>query len=95
MIDFKQMHLMAVGAFRHYAGCPKNDPDNCGACALETGDIEGPNYAGWARAYVEAKRPIPSRWKDAFEAEQKSSNTAYAAALKTSIAQFGVKFIVG
>jgi hypothetical protein len=65
------------------------DPDNCAACAIRMGGIEGPNYAGWARLYIEARRPIPKKWKSAFEAELSSDNQAYANALRRSIATFG------
>jgi hypothetical protein len=72
--------------------------DNCGACALEgrkVGDdheprVEGPNYSGWARMYVEAKRPIPLMWRGAFARELASDNQAYADALRKSIMTFGV-----
>lgn len=65
------------------------DTDNCGFCALTHGDADGPNYAGWARLYIEAKRPIPAKWKDAFQRELDSDNRAYAEALKRSIVTFG------
>ncbi len=69
------------------------DPDNCSACAIRGlgGDIEegGPNYAGWARIYIEAGKTIPSRWRDAFQRELHSDNEAYANALRRSIATFG------
>lgn len=58
----------------------------------EGGRSAGPNYAGWARVYVEARKPIPQKWKQAFEAERKSDNKAYAAALEEVIAHFGVRF---
>lgn len=73
--------------------------DNCGACVLagrRTGDdhhpdVEGPNYAGWARVYVEATRQIPPQWARAFARELASDNQAYADALRRSIATFGVR----
>lgn len=81
---------MALNVMRdsHYPGC-KGDPDNCAACAIRTGGEEGPNYAGWARVYVEAGQPIPGKWRDAFERERHSDNKAYAQALEESIAHFG------
>lgn len=65
------------------------DADNCSFCALTTGDEDGPNYAGWARLYIEAQRPMPSKWKAAFQRELDSNNRAYALALRRSIATFG------
>lgn len=77
---------------RHYEGghTRNPDPDNCGACAIRMGGAEGPNYSGWAHLYVEAQRPIPKKWKRAFERERASDNRAYAHALERSIATFGM-----
>ena len=68
------------------------DPDNCGGCAIRgLGTEDGkPNYAGWARCYVESGQPIPKGWKADFNAELRSENTAYAMALKRSIETFGM-----
>lgn len=75
--------------------------ENCGACVLagyedpsgeQTVDRDGPNYAGWARLYVEARRPIPERWRQAFDRELHSDNAAYSAALARDIATFGVSY---
>jgi hypothetical protein len=65
------------------------DADNCGYCALTHGGSEGPNYAGWARLYVEAQRTIPSKWRAAFQEELDSDNKAYSHALRRSIKTFG------
>lgn len=78
--------------------------ENCGACVLGGyrprggwGDPEtdapnaGPNYAGWARIYVEAGHPIPLKWRKAF-ADQGSDNRAYYDALGRSLVTFGVRF---
>lgn len=65
------------------------DPDNCSACAIRLGGSDGPNYAGWARLYIEAQRPIPGKWRAAFQRELDSDNKAYANALRRSIATFG------
>ncbi len=64
------------------------DADNCGYCALTHGDADGPNYAGWARLYIEAKRPIPRQWEGAFQREL-DSDKAYSHALRRSIVTFG------
>jgi len=78
--------------------------EHCGACALKgflsdsalsdgSKPEDGPNYAGWGRVYVEAQRPIPLIWFDAFHDNQvHSENTAYANALNRSLATFGVRF---
>ncbi len=77
--------------------------ESCGACALK-GYLsktaiadgfkpeDGPNYAGWARIYVQAGRPIPKKWKIAFAAEKASDNFLYREALENDIATFGVSF---
>lgn len=73
--------------------------ENCGACVLAGYGVkpaeEGPNYAGWARIYVEARRPVPADWRGAFRRELASDNRAYAGALARSIATFGVTFTDG
>lgn len=73
--------------------------ENCGACVLagygQKPAEEGPNYAGWARIYVEARRPVPADWRGAFRRELASDNGAYAHALRRSIATFGVTFTDG
>lgn len=65
------------------------DADNCSYCALVTGEVEGPNYAGWARIYIEAGQRIPGKWRHAFALELESDNKPYAEALLRSIATFG------
>lgn len=77
--------------------------ENCGACVLRGyisdssradgyTDADGPNYAGWARVYVECGREIPAKWRAAFEAQRNSDNRAYAHALEVSINTFGVRW---
>lgn len=77
--------------------------ENCGACVLRGyiseynlsqghTDADGPNYAGWARIYVECGRVIPTVWRAAFEAQRNSSNRSYARALEISINTFGVRW---
>jgi hypothetical protein len=75
---------------------------NCGACRLtgylpvpdgDEPDVPPePNYAGWERAYVEAGRPIPAVFREAFEDARVDKNRAYAAGLARDIATFGVTF---
>lgn len=76
---------------------------SCGTCALHgyepRGGWEpgyrvkdgGPNYAGWARVYVEAGYIIPANWADAFTRERGSDNLHYARALERDILTFGVE----
>jgi hypothetical protein len=85
-----QLYNRASQCFRHYEGCRLKDPDNCSGCALRTGGEEGPNYAGWARVYIEAGVRIPRKWKAAFLRELRSPNLAYAEALLESIGEFGM-----
>lgn len=79
--------------------------ENCGVCCLlgyeprgGFGDgysvrREGPNYSGWARLYVEARRPIPAKWREAFRRElARDANHAYADALARSVVTFGARF---
>ncbi len=77
--------------------------ENCGACVLNGYEprwvdrsehntaTDGPNYAGWARIYVEAGRAIPEKWRAAF-ADQGKDNRAYYDALGRSLVSFGVRF---
>lgn len=102
----QQLYNTAWNCFRHWHGSDKSRDVrmNCGACALEGyeprrgwGDgfsvkRDGPNYAGWARVYVEACRVIPNKWKGAFRRELRSDNKAYTQALWVSILLFGVRF---
>lgn len=54
---------------------------------------DGPNYAGWARIYVEAGYAIPRKWWRAFVAQLESAdNPHYGAALARSIETYGLRF---
>jgi hypothetical protein len=90
--EAKQLRKTAQMCFSHYTGCRGRDPDNCSGCALINGGEGGPNYAGWARVYVEAGRTIPLNWKAAFQRELDSDNRAYAEFLQRCIEYFGVRF---
>jgi len=79
--------------------------ESCGACCLKGYLSEsaiadgipedgGPNYAGWARCYVQALRPVPLKWLKAFLGQLESDNLLYAEALKTDIATYGLRFSV-
>lgn len=73
---------------------------NCGACVLNGyGDKKlaneerlplQPNYAGWARIYVCAGKPIPTEYRKAFISELDSENRSYAEALRRDIEEFGL-----
>lgn len=74
---------------------------NCQHCSLRgigkgsTIETEGgflsPNYAGWARVYVQAGREIPSRFALAFlEETRRTDNAEYAEALRKDVRYFGV-----
>ena len=75
---------------------------NCQHCCLRgdglanTADEKGlePNYAGWARLYVQAGRTIPKRFQAAFEKVRsyQVENDAYSKALEEDIDEFGVLF---
>jgi hypothetical protein len=91
---------------RHDHNASDRDPmtrENCGACVLNgyisrddrrngAKNSDGPNYAGWARVYVQAGTRIPRKWHKAFEAELASDNQAYSDALRRDIHIFGVRF---
>lgn len=69
-------------------GC--GGPEFCGACALvdyEPG-VRAPNYAGWARVYVEAGLPIGER--ELREELARTGNDRYVNALRRSCKTFGV-----
>jgi hypothetical protein len=100
-------NVMYGDPYHNSGACRRGGPDereNCAGCVLRGytprggwgDDInvrrDGPNYAGWARVYVESQTAIPARWRDAFERELHSDNEAYAAALALSVATFGVHF---
>lgn len=86
-----------------HGGHPGRFSEHCAACVLggyspkyrrQEGyepDRDGPDYAGWARVYVEAQRAIPAKWRQAF-AEQGHDNKGYYDALGRSIVTFGVRF---
>ena len=100
--EAKQLRASARQCFKHYGhNSSRLERENCSTCVLNgyepRGGYEegysvrrdGPNYAGWARVFVEAGYLLPKKWKKAFEAERYSENTAYAEALEKSIRTFG------
>lgn len=78
--------------------------EHCGACCLKgfmsesaiadgMDESDGPNYAGWARCYVQAQRPIPLHWLEAFFGQTQSDNRPFAEALARDLATWGVRFV--
>lgn len=77
--------------------------DNCGACvlmgldrtadelrAMQADPETRPNYAGWLRVYVEARREVPGAWYVAEMTEAEKDNPAYYNAILRSIKTFGI-----
>lgn len=87
------LHLIAKVAFTqhtHEDECDELSKINCSACRLVNSDLDSPNVAGWERMYIEARKPIPEKWKEAFQrALFDTSNTLYLSTLRRSIATFG------
>lgn len=82
--------------FQHYSGCKHRDPDNCSACALTDTRQDRPNYAAWPLAYMENRRAIPAKWREAFREEMaRSDNPAYAANVRATMERLGVRFSDG
>ena len=82
--------------FAHYPGCNGRDPDNCSGCALTDQRQAAPNYAAWPLAYMENKRTVPAKWRDAFKAElSRTDNPSYAANVKATMERLGVRFSDG
>jgi hypothetical protein len=82
--------------FQHYPGCKHRDPDNCSGCALTDERQESPNYAAWPLAYMENRRTIPAKWREAFKREMnQTDNVPYAENVKRTLAKYGVHFSDG
>lgn len=70
---------------------------NCGACVLDgyrdrhddESPTDAPNYAGWARVYVECNRAVPEKFLSGFERDL-NEDTPYGAALRRSVVTYGV-----
>lgn len=78
--------------FTHYQGC-KGDVDNCGACALTDTRQDVPNYAAWPLVYMENRRTIPAKWREAFRCELiRDDNPAYANNVRRTMERLGVRF---
>ena len=82
--------------FQHYDGCKHNDPDNCSACALTDLRQDSPNYAAWPLAYMENKRVIPAKWKEAFFLElERTDNLPYVNNIAKHVREYGCRFSDG
>lgn len=97
----RQLTLQAQRLYNHHEheGTGTTlERSNCSACVLQgysdrkNGKPYAPNYAGWARVYVQAGIQIPVRYMEAFKQELKSKNTLYAKALREDIETYGAKF---
>lgn len=99
----RQMSLKG-GVMRHDHGPVTGDREernlvraNCGACVLDgyrdRDDDEWPrdepNYAGWARVYVELTRMIPVKFMPGFE-RAINEDSPYGEALRRDILTYGV-----
>lgn len=79
--------------FDHYPGCKHRDPDNCSGCALTDTRQDAPNYSRWPIVYMENKRAIPAKWREAFKAELKrTDNLRYVDNIIKHIEVYGVRF---
>ncbi len=82
--------------FEHYPGCKHRDPDNCSGCALTDERQAEPNYSAWPLAYMENRRVIPAKWRDAFIREMnRADNHLYAENVRKTMEKYGVRFSDG
>lgn len=87
---------MATREFEHYDGCSRNDPDNCGACALTDTRQNRPNYSSWPLVYMSNRRAIPATWKAAFFEElARTDNLLYRDNLVAHVVKYGARFSDG
>ena len=98
-VEARNLQSTAQRVLSDHYGHSKPDPDNCGACASMMPSKAGawddptdtrPNYAGWLRIYVEARRAVPEAWYLAEIAEAQRTNLAYYQAIQRSIKTFGI-----
>jgi len=105
--DAQNSRMASQELYRHWAHSSRVDERmECSACTLqgytpsgkeyaelkEQTRKDGPNYAGWARVYVEAGAKVPHKWREAFKAElDRTDNPAYVNALRHSIAVWGLR----
>lgn len=92
----EQQTATALRCLNHH-DCNGQKSTNCGACVLNgygdkaNGEPIAPNYAGWARIYVQAGKTIPAKYYESFQRELASDNTAYAEALQEDCEVYGLK----
>lgn len=104
-IERRALELIAKQLFKCDVHEQHNDyREHCGACVLRgylsesaiadgQSDADGPNYAGWARCYVQAQKQVPLRWMRAFLGQLESDNDSYSACLKRDVATWRVIFM--
>jgi hypothetical protein len=68
-------------------------PDLCRGCALLVGYDYGPEVEKWALTYVQAEKPIPETWRNAFYDELVHQDLEYRRALEDNLKFFGVRFV--
>jgi hypothetical protein len=67
--------------------------ENCGACILLASGEDGPNYAGWPLAFIQAGRSIPYKYKKALAKElNRTDNLAYVNNLKSKLDAIGFEW---
>lgn len=83
-------------AHGHHGDYSETARENCAMCVLQGwAPVDGeaprgePNYAGWARVYVQAGAAIPDGWRRAF-ADLLNEDTPNAHALERDIATYGL-----
>lgn len=59
---------------------------------FEDKELPPPQEEGWAVVFVEAQKPIPEHWRNAFYDELFSENLVYRRELEESVRWFGVRF---
>lgn len=94
----RTMALQSLG--RHDHRFWERDPltrENCGACVLNGYVPRGeprnqpPNYAGWARVFVQTGKGVKRKWL--LEELSRTDNAVYLAALLRDIATHGVRLV--
>ncbi len=82
--------------FNHYPGCNHRDPDNCSGCVLTDTRQDEPNYTAWPLAYMENRRAIPAKWREAFKREMsREDNIPYSNNVRATMLRLGVTFTDG
>jgi hypothetical protein len=85
----RQLHLQALRLLAEpcWGKTERFHARNCQHCELRKNN---PNYSGWARIYVQARKVVRNKQAKAFLKELESDNLAYRNALKADIECFGL-----